>query len=88
MEDIRQSIKTQSEFLKELDMAYLKNSEEANTREKSLVTMLKSKEPTHDNYTEYMEKLDREFQIRCCTSRTGRCFIYVFIKSKQIYVLG
>lgn len=65
MEVIRQSIKTESEFLKELDMAYLKNSEEANTREKSLVTMLKSKEPTHDNYTEYMEKLDREFQILC-----------------------
>lgn len=63
MDDIRQSIKTESEFLKELDRAYFsqKNPEEANTREKSLVTMLKSKEPTHDDYTEYMEKLDREF---------------------------
>ncbi|XP_052684904.1 tripartite motif-containing protein 3-like [Crassostrea angulata] len=62
MDDIRNSIRAEAESLKELvDRVTSDKLEQANIMEESLLKTLKSQEKTYEDYTEYLEKLLKEF---------------------------
>lgn len=62
MENIRDSVKAETESLKELvERVTLKNLEHVNTLEISLFALQKSHETTFENYNEYLKTLDEKF---------------------------
>uniref|UniRef100_A0A8W8JBL2 B box-type domain-containing protein n=1 Tax=Magallana gigas TaxID=29159 RepID=A0A8W8JBL2_MAGGI len=62
MDDIRNSIKAEADSLKELvDKVTSDKLEEANKIEETLLKTLNSQEKTYEDYTEYLEKLLKEF---------------------------
>ncbi|XP_065921373.1 uncharacterized protein [Magallana gigas] len=62
MDDIRNSIRAEAESLKEfVDRVTSDKLEQANIMEESLLKTLKSQEKTYEDYTEYLEKLLKEF---------------------------
>lgn len=62
MDDIRVSIKAEAQSLKELvDMEKSDKLEQANKMEETLLKTLNSQEKTYEDYTEYLEKLLKEF---------------------------
>nr|XP_034314542.1 uncharacterized protein LOC105348092 [Crassostrea gigas] len=62
MDDIRVSIKAEAQSLKELvDMERSDKLEQANKMEETLLKTLNSQEKTYEDYTEYLEKLLKEF---------------------------
>nr|XP_034314525.1 protein PML-like [Crassostrea gigas]XP_034314526.1 protein PML-like [Crassostrea gigas]XP_034314527.1 protein PML-like [Crassostrea gigas]XP_034314529.1 protein PML-like [Crassostrea gigas] len=62
MDDIRSSIRAEAESLKELVNRVTSDKlEQANIMEESLLKTLKSQEKTYEDYTEYLEKLLKEF---------------------------
>nr|XP_034312323.1 uncharacterized protein LOC117684401 [Crassostrea gigas] len=62
MDGIRNSIKAEAKSLKDLvDKVTSDKLEQANTIEKSLLTVLKQQEKTYDDYNKYLEKLLKEF---------------------------
>ena len=63
MENIRTSMKTQAESLKnKVDEITLENIQHANEMENSLLEMLESQKTTYDEYIAYLEKMTDEFQ--------------------------
>ncbi|XP_052685876.1 tripartite motif-containing protein 2-like [Crassostrea angulata] len=62
MNDIRNSIKAEADSLKELvDKVTSNKLEQANEIEETLLKTLNSQEKTYEDYTEYLEKLLKEF---------------------------
>ncbi|XP_052684908.1 protein PML-like [Crassostrea angulata] len=62
MDEIRNSIKAEAQSLKELvDRVTSDKLEQANIMEESLLKTLKSQEKTYEDYTDYLEKLLKEF---------------------------
>nr|XP_034312324.1 uncharacterized protein LOC105325788 [Crassostrea gigas] len=62
MDGIRNSIKAEAKSLKDLvDKVTSDKLEQANTKEKSLLKVLKQQEKTYDDYNKYLEKLLKEF---------------------------
>nr|XP_034307578.1 uncharacterized protein LOC117682993 [Crassostrea gigas] len=87
MNDIRDSIKADSESLRELlEMVTSKKLEEVNTIEKSIIAMLNSQETTYDEYIKYLENLDKELSSFLSLTNIKELFSDEFenLKTKSI----